>query len=233
MTTMAAAVLAAVAAALMLPGGLRRSVVRARPPDARSRAVRLRLVAVIGVGAACVVLMDGPLGWLMAVVAASGSWRWLSSRPDERELDAKRRRRDELPVVVDLLGACLASGAPVLTSLQLVAETATSSIGGQLRQVAGALSMGATEEEAWVFLVGDDAAPIVETFCRTAKSGTPASEQLRVVASDLRAKARECAMNDARKLGVRTAGPLGLCFLPAFVLIGVVPLVFSLVQEWT
>ncbi|MEO8329676.1 MAG: type II secretion system F family protein, partial [Candidatus Nanopelagicales bacterium] len=37
---------------------------------------------------------------------------------------------------------------------------------------------------------------------------------------------------DARRLGVRTAGPLGLCFLPAFIVIGVVPLVISLVQAW-
>jgi hypothetical protein len=114
-----------------------------------------------------------------------------------------------------------------------VAETARSNLGGQLRQVAGALSIGASEEEAWLMFAGDDAAPVVETLCRSARSGTPAADQLRVVARDLRAKARESAMNDARKLGVRTAGPLGLCFLPAFVLIGVVPLVISLVQKWT
>lgn len=149
-------------------------------------------MAATGVGVTCVVLLDGPLGWLAGIGAAVGAFRWLSSRPDERELEAGRRRRDELPVVVDLLAACFASGAPALTSLQLVAETSRSSIGVQLRQVAGALSMGASEEEAWLMLAGDDAAPIVETLCRTARSGTCAAEQLRAVSRDLRARAREC-----------------------------------------
>ena len=233
MTALAAAVFAGLAAALICPTGSRATGVQIKSPDAGTRVRRLRIFAAVGVGVACIVLIDGLFGWVVAVLATFGAWRWLSSRPDEREVDAKRRRRDELPVVVDLLAACLASGAPALASLQLVAETAGSTIGGQLRQVAGALSMGASEDEAWALLAGDDTAPIVETLCRTAKSGTPAAEQLRVVAGDLRVKARESAMNDARKLGVRTAGPLGLCFLPAFVLIGVVPLVASLVEKWT
>ena len=36
------------------------------------------------------------------------------------------------------------------------------------------------------------------------------------------------AMDAARTLGVRSTGPLGLCLLPAFVLIAIVPLVLSL-----
>ena len=40
------------------------------------------------------------------------------------------------------------------------------------------------------------------------------------------------ALAQARALGVRSAGPLGLCFLPAFVLIGIVPLVIGLVDTW-
>lgn len=233
MNALLAAVLAAAAAAMWFPVRAARLDRAAKGSDIRSRTQRLRLFAAAGVTAAGVLLIGGLLGLLVGAVAAVGAYRWLSATPDQNELSAARHRRDEFPIVVDLLAACLMSGAPALPSLLLVAETAHSNVGEQLHRVAGALSVGASPDEAWPLLSGADATPIVETMCRTARTGAPAAEQLRMIAGDLRARARESAMNDARKLGVRTAGPLGLCFLPTFVLVGVVPLVVSLVQKWT
>ena len=136
-------------------------------------------------------------------------------------------------MVIDLIASCLASGATELEALMQVATASTTSLKTQLHRVVAALSVGGSHDEAWQQLSGDELAPVVDTMCRTAKSGTPAADQLHAIARDLRVRARESAINDARQLGVRTAGPLGLCFLPAFVLVGVVPLVISLVQKWT
>jgi hypothetical protein len=47
------------------------------------------------------------------------------------------------------------------------------------------------------------------------------------VAEDARDTARRAAEARARSLGARAAAPLGLCFLPAFVLVGVVPIVVT------
>jgi hypothetical protein len=51
---------------------------------------------------------------------------------------------------------------------------------------------------------------------------------LSMLAEQHRQQARLVALDAARTLGVRATGPLGLCFLPAFVLVAVVPLVVSL-----
>jgi hypothetical protein len=48
---------------------------------------------------------------------------------------------------------------------------------------------------------------------------------LQRVAEDARDAARWDAQARARALGARAAAPLGLCFLPAFVLVGIVPVV--------
>ncbi len=64
---------------------------------------------------------------------------------------------------------------------------------------------------------------------RAIESGASVSDALQRLAEDLHASARLEAETKARAVGVRAAAPLGLCLLPAFVLIGVVPLVGSAV----
>ena len=49
-------------------------------------------------------------------------------------------------------------------------------------------------------------------------------------ADELREQRRASARERARSVGVKTAAPLGLCFLPAFVLIGIVPTIISAFQ---
>jgi hypothetical protein len=51
---------------------------------------------------------------------------------------------------------------------------------------------------------------------------------LQRIALDARESARWAAEARARSVGARAAAPLGLCFLPAFVLVGIVPLVAAL-----
>ena len=48
------------------------------------------------------------------------------------------------------------------------------------------------------------------------------------MAADVRAEYRSAAEQAARRVGVLAVAPLGLCFLPAFVLLGVVPVVVGL-----
>ena len=51
---------------------------------------------------------------------------------------------------------------------------------------------------------------------------------LAAVADDQRDEARMQAESAARAAGVRSVAPLVACFLPAFILIGIVPIVASL-----
>ena len=62
-----------------------------------------------------------------------------------------------------------------------------------------------------------------------ARAGAPVAELLRAEAARRRRTARADGTAKAAALGVRLMLPLGVCVLPAFVLLGVVPLIVSVV----
>lgn len=62
----------------------------------------------------------------------------------------------------------------------------------------------------------------------SAMTGAPMSELLRSEAERARAAARSDAREIAAKLSVRMLVPLGVCILPAFILLAVVPLFVSI-----
>jgi pilus assembly protein TadC len=70
-------------------------------------------------------------------------------------------------------------------------------------------------------------APLARAFGRAARSGTSITTTLEHAASELRQVRRWGGQARARSLGVRTAAPLGLCFMPAFIVLGVVPTVIG------
>lgn len=205
---------------------LLRSVHQRRSPGSAS------LLAVALVGLSIWLFVGDLFGALLGGVVAWWLRRWLQSVPTSRQIAEARRRAAELPVAVDLLSACLASGAPTLRALQVVGPAIEPSLDGDLRRVAAALQIGAVPDEAWSLVAATEFAPVAVIMRRSAVSGAPVAERLSALAGELRSQLRSQALTDARALGVRTAGPLGVCFLPAFILIGVIPLVASLVGEW-
>jgi tight adherence protein B len=62
------------------------------------------------------------------------------------------------------------------------------------------------------------------------RAGVPAAELLRAEADEARADARADAQAAAARLGVRLMLPLGLCVLPSFMVLGVLPLIVSIVS---
>lgn len=65
------------------------------------------------------------------------------------------------------------------------------------------------------------------------RAGAPLAELARTDAAEQRARARAAARERAETLGVRLMLPLGACILPAFLLIGVVPMVIGLLSSTT
>ncbi|WP_324278641.1 hypothetical protein [Blastococcus brunescens] len=63
------------------------------------------------------------------------------------------------------------------------------------------------------------------------ESGAAAAPALRALAADGRSAARSATEAAVRRAGVWVLAPLGLCFLPAFVCLGVVPLVLGLAGD--
>jgi pilus assembly protein TadC len=63
---------------------------------------------------------------------------------------------------------------------------------------------------------------------RAAQSGAPVADVLTRLADDAREALRAESVASARRVGVMAVAPLGLCFLPAFVLLGIIPVIAGL-----
>ncbi|OYX57207.1 MAG: hypothetical protein B7Y93_02920, partial [Micrococcales bacterium 32-70-13] len=61
--------------------------------------------------------------------------------------------------------------------------------------------------------------------------GAPLGELARADAAEARAAARAAARETAERLAVRLMLPLGACILPAFLLLGVVPMLLGLLSS--
>lgn len=136
----------------------------------------------------------------------------------------------ELPLALDLLAACLAGGAVPRDAVAAVAEGVGGPCGSRLAVVAARLGLGAPAPEAWAYL-GTGRGPAgaaARAMARAATGGAPVAAAVQRVADDARRDARAAAERAARRAGVLAVGPLGLCFLPAFLLVGVVPAVVGL-----
>lgn len=135
----------------------------------------------------------------------------------------------ELADAVELLAVCLEAGAPMRHALDVVGEVSGGHVATVLGKVSGPLALGVTEEQSWRELVDDGMwGPVARDIARSARSGTSLVEVLRVHAFEARLQAKERALKIARTAGVRSVVPLMACFLPAFVLVGVVPIIAGL-----
>jgi Flp pilus assembly protein TadB len=80
--------------------------------------------------------------------------------------------------------------------------------------------------------VGADAGrQVAEAARRSAESGAALSRSLTRCADDLRAQSRDCLQARLQRSAVWLVLPLGLCFLPAFLLAGIVPVVLAVLGE--
>lgn len=188
--------------------------------------VRLRLGATAGVALAVLLLLPGVTGLVAAVLAGSLAF----VRTGQLEPASVRRRRArleaDLPHVVDLLLASVAAGAAPAQALARVAEVSAPGIREELGAWVSRLRLGADPVTVWDDLASHpQLGRLGVTLRRSAESGAPVVEALERLASDLRARQRADVESRVRQVEVKAAVPLGVCLLPAFVLVGVVPLV--------
>jgi pilus assembly protein TadC len=142
----------------------------------------------------------------------------------------------ELAGAWDLLAACLRAGMPVPLAVQAIAEGLDAPAGPALRRTADLLALGADSEQAWQPVLDcPSTVRLARVARRSGRSGTALADSAARLAAAERASAREQAETRAQRAGVLIAGPLGLCFLPAFLAIGVVPVVIGLasgLSQW-
>jgi pilus assembly protein TadC len=170
-----------------------------------------------------VVGIGGIFGWVVGLGAAAGMLLTGGAPPPQVAVP------EDVPVVVELLAGCLAAGLALPEAL-----TAASIAGDPVTRdaclaAAAALRRGAPAREAWQAWYADPwLEPVARTTARTTQSGAAVAEDLRRVAARLRARRHSRVQQRVQQASVLAVIPLGLLFLPAFVLVAVVPMVIGL-----
>ncbi|GAA4506395.1 type II secretion system F family protein [Actinoallomurus oryzae] len=177
-------------------------------------------------------LIGGVTGWTAGVLITVGCIRVLS-RLEPRAVRQRRARIiAELPLTIDLLAACLRGGGAWHASVEAVAEAVGGPLGEALARVAARIRLGADPAQEWLNLADDPAlAPLGRAAARAATGGAPVAATLARLARDQRRTARAAASARARTAGIRAVAPLGLCFLPAFIILGIVPAIAGMARN--
>jgi pilus assembly protein TadC len=245
MTASAAALLLAVAVLIgaTRPGATRvQAITAAKGEPVTPPAVRPLWCAVGGTAA-------GALGWAVTgsttagvLTAAAG----VGLGQVLRRLAGRPRRSDD--DAVDLAGAweqlavCLEVGLPVAAAVAAAADPLNGWTGAELRRIAGLLELGADPAQAWrtaengsgpsnLGQVGPGLAAFARAAARSAGTGAAVARTARTEGQRIRAALVDTAEARAQRAGVLITAPLGLCFLPAFLVLGIAPVVIGLAGE--
>lgn len=134
-------------------------------------------------------------------------------------------------MMLELVAAMLNAGAGIGRALELVAAASSPGYRETLRPVVSALAMGADWETAWrsSAVRHPGILELRDALAFAALTGAPSSAILYAQAARLRRERFRAAEKRAASLGVKLVVPLGLCSLPAFICLGVVPVLLALV----
>jgi Flp pilus assembly protein TadB len=226
---------AAVAALLAIPARTRlRTPARPTrtPGPRRDWMHRWRWVLACLAGVGGFLFVGGRAGPVAAVVAGIAAW-WVIGRtesPAERRV--RRQVQRDLPHLVDLLAAALRGGATPGTGVRMACAALPGPAADRLWGVTERLALGVDPERVWASLADDpDLAPLGRALARSHRTGAGVVSTIEQLADELGRSARSHVEERARAVGVRAALPLGLCLLPSFLLLGIVPLVVGMLSE--
>ena len=208
-------------------------VVRGRP-DAPPLIRRAVLSTACGFGLRLAATrLDGSLGTIMwlsvPLVSAAGivALGWLEPR------SARRRRQQlimESPQALELMAACLGAGLPARAACGAVVKCFDGPVADDLGQVLSLLELGVGNVAAWQSIHDHPQLGLAAAdLARSVESGASMVDGLRQHAAAAREIRRGALQVRARGVGVRSVAPMMGCFIPSFMLLGVVPTVVSAV----
>lgn len=171
--------------------------------------------------------------WLAIAPPADDRCRALAAEgTDTRTTKSADSEPTRLAATFDLVAAALDAGLPPGHALAVVASVAPEGLRAYTQRISAMLELTAEPRVVWESLATDPhLGPLGSVLARADQSGAPVAEAVRVLAAESRRADRADRLERARRVGVRTAAPLGLCFLPAFLVVAVVPTVIGLIGD--
>jgi hypothetical protein len=226
------ALLGLAAALLCWVDGPARLPRRTLPPSGSATNGPLRPV-MLGALATAAVVVVWPTAFAPAVIV--GVVVAAAVREDaRRQAAAVVVVRGEVAVVCDLWAACLEVGMPtggaLAAALEVLGGRNTGPAVHRLTQVAGLLQVGADVQRAWRPVEDDPwLAPIATAARRSHQAGADLAATVREQGAAVRRAEAGADERRAQRAGVLMTAPLTLCFLPAFICLGLAPVVIALV----
>lgn len=136
----------------------------------------------------------------------------------------------EVAGVIDLLALTLRAGAGLVEAMEAVAARVGGPLGLHLQTVSAACRWGVDDATAWAS-VPTGWQPAARALRMAANAGVAPADLLVRAAEEVRRAEQQRLEVATATLGVRIVLPLGLVFLPAFVLTTVVPIVLALARQ--
>lgn len=188
----------------------------------------------------------GALTGLLGLGLAFVGRRWTAALVHRAEVESLRTANTEseteksaLPadagpvdtaLVLELLAAQLRAGLAPLAALGTLAEALNSR---PLHTVCQRLQMGNSWGNAWSGSAAGTFGELRDALAPAYTGGVPSTALLLSLADAHRLRERRAAERAAGKLSVALVVPLGLCSLPAFICLGIMPILISLLPTLT
>lgn len=192
--------------------------------------IRACLAVAAGLGPG--LLIGGWPGIVVGLLSAALIWHRLGRVEPGRSREERRRAEADLPFAIDLLASALRAGLPVQRAVQVVAEEVGGPVSIRMRRVSNAMALGLGTNQAWSAFgdlsVGRRLTTAVD---RSSASGAALAGAMFRLAEELRTTHTAAAEAAGRRAGVLIVLPLGLCFLPAFIFAGIVPVIIAVVGD--
>lgn len=144
----------------------------------------------------------------------------------------QREGLEDPALMMDLMASMLAAGASLERGLEVLARSSSPPVSAALTAVKTALDLGASWEVAWAAAAGPPSGNAVGELGHALRfagtTGAPSAAVVSAHAAQFRRRRNRETEQRTAALGVRLVVPLGLCSLPAFVCLGVIPILVGL-----
>ena len=181
----------------------------------------------------------GALTGLLGLGLAFAGHRWTAALVHRAEVESAAGsggdQTSNVPpvdtaLVLELLAAQLRAGLAPLAALGTLSEALNSR---PLHTVCQRLQMGSGWGSAWSGSAAGTFGELRDALAPAYTGGAPSTALLLSLADAHRLSERRAAERAAGKLSVALVVPLGLCSLPAFICLGIVPILISLLPTLT
>lgn len=170
------------------------------------------------------------LGWWWIPLAPCGYWflkRLVAILPTAAAIALAKAREEEALFFLAAFSGLLKSGLPLLTALEGVISLLQSSLKSDLERVYSLLLLGAEPDQAWSALHNDRLLfPLASAIAKAQDDGRSLSRVVERVSTQCYQEQLKSSRERVRSLSVKLALPVGLCFLPSFLIGGIGPILY-------